>query len=69
MEETSDVVVVFPCAPATATEYFIRISSASISARWMTGMKSSRAFFTSGLSDLTAEETTTTSESAMFSSL
>ena len=28
----SDVVVVFPCAPATAMEYFIRISSASISA-------------------------------------
>ena len=36
---TIEVVVVFPCVPATATPYFIRISSASISARWITGTR------------------------------
>ncbi len=35
---TSEVVVVLPCDPAMATPYFTRISSASISARAMTGM-------------------------------
>ncbi len=36
---TMEVVVVFPWVPATATPYFIRISSASISARWITGIE------------------------------
>ncbi len=45
---TSDVVVVLPCVPATAMPYFMRISSASISARGMTGMRSARARTTSG---------------------
>ena len=40
---TSDVVVVLPCEPATAMPYFMRISSASISARGMTGMPRARA--------------------------
>ena len=53
---TSEVVVVFPCAPATATPYFIRISSAKISARGMTGMFRPRAAATSGLEAETAEE-------------
>ena len=35
---TIDVVVVLPCMPAMAMPYFRRISSASISARGMTGM-------------------------------
>ena len=35
---TSDVVVVLPCEPAMAMPYFTRISSASISARGITGM-------------------------------
>ena len=35
---TIEVVVVLPCIPAMAMPYFRRISSASISARWMTGM-------------------------------
>ena len=43
------VVVVLPCEPATATEYFIRISSPSISARGMTGMPRARAASISGL--------------------
>ena len=33
-----EVVVVFPCAPATAMPYFRRMSSASISARGITGI-------------------------------
>ena len=33
----SEVVVVLPCVPATAMPHFMRISSASISARGMTG--------------------------------
>ena len=32
------VVVVLPCMPATAMPYLRRMSSASISARWMTGI-------------------------------
>ena len=35
---TIEVVVVLPCEPAMAMPYFRRISSASISARGMTGM-------------------------------
>src|SRR5512136_3114021 len=69
IEATRDVVVVLPWAPATAMLYFILISSASISALGMTGMKRPFAAFTSGLSDLTAEETTTTSTWVTFSSL
>ena len=40
---TSEVVVVLPCEPATATPYFMRISSASMSARGITGMPCARA--------------------------
>ena len=58
---TSEVVVVLPCVPATAMPNFMRISSASISARAITGMRSSRARATSGFAILTAEEMTTTS--------
>jgi hypothetical protein len=61
MKATIDVVVVLPCAPATATPYFRRINSASISARGMTGMWRARASATSGLSGRTADDTTTTS--------
>ena len=60
--------MVLPWAPATAMLYFMRMSSASISARWMTGTKRSVASSTSGLSGLTAEEITTTSTSPTFSS-
>ncbi len=62
-----DVVVVLPCEPATATPYFMRMSSASISARGMTGMRLSRAFITSTLSSRTADEMTTTSALLRFS--
>ncbi len=44
-----EVVVVLPCVPATATVDFSRISSASISARRMTGTRRSSARSTSGL--------------------
>ncbi len=58
---TIEVVVVFPCEPATATVCgFSRISSPSISARGMTGMERRRASSTSGLSPRTAVERTTT---------
>ena len=60
------VVVVLPCVPAIAMPCFRRISSASISARGTTGMPRSRAATTSGLSAVTAVDTTTTSASAMF---
>ena len=56
-----DVVVVLPCAPATAIANRRRISSASISARGMTGMFRRTASTTSGFLALTAEVTTTTS--------
>ena len=57
-----EVVEVLPWLPATAMPYFLsRISSASISARWMTGMCCSRAATTSGLSTAMAVEVTTTS--------
>ena len=46
---TSDVVVVLPCEPAMATVYFMRISSASISARGMMGTSRARARTISGL--------------------
>ena len=60
--ETIEVVVVFPCAPATRTEYLRRISSASISARRISGtLGSFRAAWNSGFSSETADETTTTS--------
>src|SRR6185437_15021098 len=61
-----EVVVVLPCIPATAMPYFSRINSASISARWMTGIFRARASTTSGLSLLTAELVTTTSLAAAF---
>ena len=51
-----DVVVVLPWAPATATLYFRRINSASISARGMTGMRRRVASTISGLVGRTAEE-------------
>ena len=63
----ADVVVVLPCVPATATPYFMRISSANISARWMTGTSRWRAATISGLSAVTAEERTTTSAVPTFS--
>ena len=55
-----DVVVVLPWLPATATPYFMRISSASISARGITGMFRRRASNTSELVNFTAVEITTT---------
>ena len=58
---TIAVVDVLPWEPATATPYFIRISSASISARGITGIRRRRASTTSGLSSPTADEITTTS--------
>jgi hypothetical protein len=61
------VVVVLPCIPAMAMPNFSRISSASISARWMTGILRARASSTSGLSLATAELVTTTSLPATFS--
>ena len=50
------VVVVLPCEPPTATPYFMRMSSASMSAREMIGIPASRAAASSGLSGLTADE-------------
>ncbi len=61
---TIEVVVVFPCVPAMAMPYFIRMSSASISARGMTGIFLRCASTTSSLSGRTAEETTTTRASS-----
>ena len=60
---TIDVVVVLPCAPAIAMPTRSRISSASISARGITGTCRARASTTSGLSAAIADETTTTSAS------
>ena len=57
------VVVVLPCVPAMATPCFMRISSASMTARGTMGMWRSRAASTSGLSALTAVEVTTASAS------
>jgi hypothetical protein len=64
---TSEVVVVLPWVPATATHDFRRISSASICERCTTGRRLSRAIASSGLSRRIAVETTTTSACAMFS--
>ena len=58
-----DVVVVLPCEPATAIENRSRISSASISARGITGMPRRCASTTSGFVGRTADENTTTSAS------
>ena len=52
--------MVLPWLPATATPYLSRISSASISARGMTGTPRRRASATSALSLRTAVEVTTT---------
>src|SRR6266571_5073121 len=58
------VVVVLPCDPAMATASLRRISSASISARRITGMPRARAASASGLLERrTALEVTTTSTS------
>jgi hypothetical protein len=51
-----DVVLVLPCAPATAMPDRRRISSASISARGMTGTCRCRASAISGLSSRIADE-------------
>ena len=51
-----DVVVVLPCVPAIAMPRFTRITSASISARLMTGTPNARAAATSGFCSTTAEE-------------
>ena len=56
----AQVVVVLPWAPAIAMPYFMRISSASISARGITGIWRRCASCTSGLSAPTADEITTT---------
>src|SRR5262249_22875397 len=58
-----EVVVVLPCAPATAIEKRSRISSASISARGITGICRRAASTTSGFVGRTADEITTTSAS------
>ena len=62
-----DVVVVLPWVPAMATPCLSRISSASISARGMTGTAAASAARTSGLSSCTALERTTTSACPTFS--
>ena len=62
-----DVVVVFPCAPATKTPYLSLAISASISALGITGIDCFLAANTSGLSEETAEEITTTWASFIFS--
>ena len=51
-----DVVDVFPCVPAMAMPYFILMSSASISARGMTGIFFLIASCTSTFCLLTADE-------------
>ena len=58
-----DVVLVLPCDPAIAIENRSRMSSASISARGITGIPRSRAATISGLPVRTADVTTTTSAS------
>src|ERR1019366_9410309 len=45
----SEVVVVLPCVPATATDHLSRISSPSISARRTTGMRSEVALGPGGV--------------------
>ncbi len=64
----SEVVVVLPWVPATAMPYFMRISSASISARRITGMPRCLRLHHLGILSLwTAVEVTTTSASATWS--
>ena len=58
-----DVVVVLPCAPATAIPWRSCMSSARTSARATTGKPRSRAATISGLVDRTADEYTTSSTS------
>ena len=67
MEAIRLVVVVLPWVPATAMPKRKRISSASISARRMTGMPNSRARNTSGFFGSIADEVTTTEASLTFS--
>jgi hypothetical protein len=66
MLATRLVVVVLPWVPAMAMPCLRRISSASIWARGTTGMWRSRAATTSGLSALTAVDTTTASARHVF---
>ena len=56
MDAMSEVVVVFPWVPAMATPYFMRMSSASISALGIMGIFAASAALSSTLSALTAEE-------------
>ena len=51
-----EVVVVLPCVPAIAIPRLTRMTSASISARLMTGMPMLRAVATSGFESWTALE-------------
>ena len=51
-----EVVVVLPWVPAIAIPCLTRISSASISARGITGTPRWRAAWSSGLSRVTADE-------------
>ena len=51
-----EVVVVLPCVPAMPMPYFRRMTSASISARRITGIFLCCASTSSGLSNCTAEE-------------
>ena len=60
IEAVSDVVVVFPWVPAMAIPERKRISSASISARAITGIFRFFAAIISGLSSLMAGGRTTT---------
>ena len=59
------VVVVLPCVPAMAMPFFMRISSASITARGTTGTSLAWAATTSGLSSFTAVEVTMASAPSM----
>lgn len=56
MVASMDVVVVLPWVPAMAMENFMRMSSASISARGITGRVLALAAAHSGLSSFTADE-------------
>ena len=66
---TIDVVVVLPCMPAMAMPYLIRINSASISPRWITGILRACASSTSGFFVFTAELVTTTVAPATLAAL
>jgi len=61
------VVVVLPCVPATAMPCLKRMSSASMTARGITGTLRARAAMISGLASLMALDTTTTSASLKYS--